>query len=63
MKKLPNIKLRKVSNKGLDTKTGETGKEEEEEGVEVEDDDEAEGESHRDEEEDSEAELEEMTCL
>lgn len=68
LKKLPNIKLRKVSNKGLDTKTEETGKEEEKEeggGVEEEEEkeeDEAEEESHRD-EDDSEAELEEMTCL
>uniref|UniRef100_A0A8C6WZT1 Translation machinery-associated protein 16 n=1 Tax=Neogobius melanostomus TaxID=47308 RepID=A0A8C6WZT1_9GOBI len=60
LKKLPNIKLRKVSVKGLDTKTGEQDKEEERD---LDDENDAEDESQRDEEDDLEIEQEDMTCV
>lgn len=39
LKKLPNIKLRKVSNKGLDTKNEEEGKHDAEDDLEDDEDD------------------------
>lgn len=57
LKKLPNIKLRKVSKKGLQAQTAEQDKREEEEDI-----NDAEEESQTDEEEDLEPE-QDMTCV